>query len=164
MEQMSGVVDSVENRGIAHGSGIVIKGIKYGVYDPASIGMDSLAVGTEVSFTFHDDGRYKNIKGKLTRGSTGNAVSASPASPPPPAYSKGYSRGAFPVPPLDGTRSIIRQNAVTNANKFHEVVGYDNTADSITELLETAARIEAYTSGDDVAAAAEALLKGETPQ
>jgi hypothetical protein len=69
---------------------------------------------------------------------------------------KSFSRGAFPIDPLDGTRSIIRQNAVTNANTYLASNGSGNS--SIEDLLNTARKIEAYTSGDLDAEEAKAAM------
>jgi len=70
--------------------------------------------------------------------------------------SKSFSRGAFPVDPLDGTRSIIRQNAVTNANSF--LAANSGGEAKIEDLLNTAREIEAYTSGDLDAEEAKAAM------
>lgn len=64
-------------------------------------------------------------------------------------------RGVFPVPALDGSRAIIRQNAVTNANAFftNNEVKY-----SVEDLIDVAKEIEAYTSGDMDAEAAHSKM------
>ena len=57
-----GYIEEVQSRGVGSGSGIVVDGIKYGVYDPTSSGLDSVKAGMEVNFTFKPstDGRFKN--------------------------------------------------------------------------------------------------------
>jgi len=78
------------------------------------------------------------------------------------AAGKSFSRGSFPVDPLDGTRSIIRQNAVTNANVYI-ATNVEGTV-SVDDLIEVAREIEAYTSGDlDAEEAKEAMASlGQT--
>lgn len=69
---------------------------------------------------------------------------------------KSSGRGVFPVPALDGSRAILRQNAVTNANT---ILGNTRESYTLEALLETARSIEAYTSGDLDADAAAAKMK-----
>ena len=69
-----------------------------------------------------------------------------------PAKSGGFSRGAFPISLEDGQRSIIRQNALTNAR---ELIGLTLlTADGFnpeqvaSSVIALAREFEAYTAGD----------------
>lgn len=67
------------------------------------------------------------------------------------------SRGAFPIAPNDGQRSIIRQNAVTNAR---ELLGlyfissgepgkrFATVDEALDEVIRIAQKIELYTTGD----------------
>lgn len=64
---------------------------------------------------------------------------------PAKATGGGSSRG-FGEPKLSTQRSIIRQNAVTNANAF--LVATGNRCTSIEELVKLAKEIEEYTAGD----------------
>jgi len=63
-------------------------------------------------------------------------------------------KGVFPIPTYDGQRSIIRQNATTNANYLLRTLlsHSDGCLPSVDELkvllIETARSIEAYTTGD----------------
>lgn len=58
------------------------------------------------------------------------------------------SKGVFPIPATDGQRSIIRQNAVTNANTFLQNNGSGaKKAYTVDDLLDVARQIESYTSG-----------------
>lgn len=103
-----------------------------------------------------DDGG-KNYCNKLKVISSGDVGGATVT----PIKSGGGSRGSFPIGALDGQRSIIRQNAVTNANTFLGNVGYPTKAAREAQLellLDTARAIEAYTTGDLDAAEAEAII------
>lgn len=100
--------------------------------------------------------------------------SAAPVAPAKPAWGGkgggggGFSRGVFPIPPTDGQRSIIRQNALTNARELimamemttgnkiiNTVVTQDALADAIIRISK---KFEAYTAGDNEAAAARKAL------
>lgn len=77
-------------------------------------------------------------------------------------------RSTFPIHPTDGQRSIIRQNAVTNAreivNTFCTSGGIVPLADidSYTdEVIRIARRIESYTAGDIEAAKMKAAMSVE---
>jgi len=92
---------------------------------------------------FDNGGAGKKWCSKLKVVSKGSGSPAAAVSSGTPA--KSFSRGAFPVPQLDGSRAIIRQNAVTNANAFFGNQSMDYTS---VELIDMARAIEAYTSGD----------------
>jgi len=82
--------------------------------------------------------------------------------------SKPYApRGGFPIGPLDGQRSIIRQNAVTNANNLIAnllTAGDKDAADALKTggsefLIAVAQCIEDYTTGDMDTKEAESKVK-----
>lgn len=62
------------------------------------------------------------------------------------------SKGVFPVPVFDGQRSIIRQNALTNARElFASAAGnkpFAYSDDSALRIIEVARIFESYTTGD----------------
>ena len=64
----------------------------------------------------------------------------------------GYSRGVFPIPANDGSRSIVRQNSVTNAvNLVVALLNQDKGPegeDIIERILMTARMFERYSAGD----------------
>lgn len=62
-----------------------------------------------------------------------------------PASQASGRMGPFPIPAKDGQRSIIRQNAVTNANAL---LGNHGEPYTVEDLLQVASEIEKYTSGD----------------
>jgi len=84
--------------------------------------------------------------------SSGAGATAGSAAP------KAFSRGAFPVPKLDGSRAIIRQNAVTNANSM---MGHNGTSYDVGALIALAREIEAYTTGDIEADAVKERIASE---
>ena len=152
MEQITGIVDDIQNKGLGKGSGIVVNGVKYGAYDPDKTGLGSLQVGQEVRLTYKQQNQYKNIQGSVVpTGASGTAQTMPVASASAPAKSSGggYSRGSFPIGALDGQRSIIRQNAVTNANTYlSNFGGTKGEAVTLDDLIAVARQIEAYTTGD----------------
>lgn len=62
------------------------------------------------------------------------------------------SRGAFPIAPNDGQRSIIRQNAVTNAREIlfahRDLASFKDIDEVLDEVIRIAQKIELYTTGD----------------
>ena len=166
MGSITGVVSDVQNRGRGKGSHIVVNGNKYGCFDPAEVNLDSIQVGDEVTFDSSQNGNYTNIV-KNTLRKTGNT---GPVSAPPVSNRGGASYAGkqnfsktFPVPTLDGQRSIIRQNSLTHATA---VVNASFPSDSgmtvderADEVLRIAAMFEYFSAGDDIAEAADAALK-----
>jgi hypothetical protein len=133
------------------GHGIMVNGNWYNSKFP--IACDK---GDDVEF---DDGgkKYVNKLRVTTKGggadsgvgakSTGSAGSATVA-----RSSGGYSRGVFPVPADDGSRSIIRQNSVTNAvNLTNTLIAAKKIPDghNLEDVIFSWARLfEKYSSGD----------------
>ncbi len=166
MSQVTGAVQEVNNRGVGKGSNILVNGTKYGCYDPVAAGISALVAGQVVMFDTVVKGQYTNINGTVT--ATG-ATEAVTAPPPKPAYnSGGGGKGGkvFPIPPLDGQRSIVRQNSLTHATAIVNAFAADSGTpldidQRYTAVLEVAAKFEAFSCGDDVekeAAAAVAAL------
>ena len=108
-----------------------------------------------------------NIQFSYTEGAYGNDVDVgsitvvgadAPTSPAPAAQrapSPTYgSKGVFPIPPLDGQRAIVRQNALTNARELY--VNCPNTTgvsisyleDAAYEIIKIARVFESYACGD----------------
>jgi hypothetical protein len=75
------------------------------------------------------------------------------------------NKGVFPIPPLDGQRSIVRQNALTNARETYTLckaaIVY-NEEKVATDIISLARRFEAYTAGDlDMNEAKQEIQKGK---
>jgi len=114
-----------------------------------------VAVGDSIGFEYEPD-KYGN---KLHDGSIKKGVAVTASAPSPTGSTGGgFSgrHGSFPIGALDGQRSIIRQNALTNARETyiayaaqrdHKDVPFtmDVHADNIIAL---ARHFEAYTAGD----------------
>ena len=121
------------------------------------------AKGDEVEFEFIS-GKWGNEVTSVLSAPTADADAPVVATAPAPrkAYgggtTGGYSRGQFPIPATDGQRSIIRQNSLSNSIKFFEANAMKLT---IEEVLRLAKTFEAYSAGDDIAAAAKKALKDE---
>jgi len=166
MSNVIGIIEEVIDNGKGKGSGIRVGGAKYGVYDPAASGMGDVSVGDNVSFRFAEkDGSggivYKNLQGRITKTAAGATVAAAPASAATPARSYG-GKGVFPVPLDDGSRAIIRQNALTNARELVCKTLADGGKISpkvIETVIDIAKQFESYTSGDIERFAAEAATE-----
>ncbi len=142
----------MNNRGKGTGSNILVNGAKYGCFDPLLAHIDTLVAGEEVTFGTVVNGTWTNIdrSGVSKTGNTG-AVTAAPSAP-----KKGGAYGkAFPIPPLDGQRSIVRQNSLTHAtalvNNYCSELAKEISLDArIALVINTAKSFEAYSCGDDV--------------
>jgi len=164
-ENIIGIIEEVIDNGKGKGSGIRVGGAKYGVYDPAASGMEGVSVGDNVSFRFTPkDGSggivYKNLQGMITKVAAGVA-STTAAAPAPAASSGGRGRGGFPIGLEDGQRSIIRQNALTNARELYCHAAWPMEAESsmTDEIIRVAREFEAYTTGDIERFAAQEAVK-----
>lgn len=99
---------------------------------------------------------------------TGEPTGTATVAPRPYTPAPTGSKGVFPIPPLDGQRSIVRQNALTNARelvlKVHTTEGSseDNLKDLVEKVLKVARKFEAYTAGDLDREAAEKSVAAET--
>lgn len=151
-EQIVGIVEEVMDNGKGKGSGLRVGGKKYGVYDPAASRLGDVNVGDNVSFRYTEKTGsggivYKNVQGVITP--TSAPATATAAAAP---NNKNYRNGNFPIDPLDGQRSIIRQNALTNAVKSLSIEDDCIASDKIDEYADSvialARRFEAYTAGD----------------
>lgn len=115
-------------------------------------GKPGVEVGDEVTFSFYGPnyGEYQVDKSTVKVNSKGNTTEK-PASRPEPK--KSYSRGNFPLDFTDGQRSILRQHAFTQASELCRsnatLFGGEGVV-SVDEIIETAYKIERYTSGDDL--------------
>lgn len=166
---LTGIVQEVINNGVGKGSGLKIDNLKYGVFDPVKSGLDVIAVGDEVTFNWSQKGQYKNIQGAITK--TGNTGTPAPTASGPSSGWKvsGGNKGGgrpFPIPALDGQRSIVRQNALGHSTSLITSLVSDGRyesydAETIAEHIVGVARIfEEYSCGDDAEKAAnEAIAK-----
>lgn len=107
-----------------------------------------------------DDGGKNYIKNlRIVEGS----VIAPSSSVTPFSAPKGRM-GSFPIAPDDGQRSIIRQNALTNARELYCLLIGAPIADPdhdvvVRDILYIARKFESYTSGDIERYEAEAAMK-----
>jgi hypothetical protein len=107
--------------------------------------------GDVVSFDYNT-GSYGNEADpkSITKGSA-PAAASSPVTRVIPAVSSG--KGVFPIPALDGQRSIIRQNALTNARELFvgaaggKPMAWDESA-MCDSIINMARKFEAYSAGD----------------
>ena len=151
MSFINGVVESLARTG----KSIKVGGEWYGAFSPASLG--GCKVGDTVSFAWapSKDGQYKNIKGSVSVVGGGVATPAAVEGSAPRSAPSGASYGrsiAFPLPPLDGQRVIVRQNALGHATKaitcrlgLEDHYRDDELADRIIAM---ARQFEAYVAGD----------------
>lgn len=113
--------------------------------------------GDSVSF---DDGGRNYIQGLVKTAYAAPSAPKAPYTPGARGTGGGYNRGVFPVPKSgDGSRSIVRQNALTNAIATLAIVRESTktaiTVDqAVTMVFQIARQYEAYSAGDiDVEAA-----------
>lgn len=151
---MSRLTNVVVNSVSKNGKSLKIDDMWYGAFNSSQL--NGASVGDVVDFEYIEKGEYKNIKGGVVVKGKGASV----ASPTGSANGgKTYSRGSFPIDPLDGQRSIIRQNALTNAVKVYtEAMSPTSTSatkvpkldlSSVAEpIIGLARQFEAYTAGD----------------
>ena len=117
------------------------------------------AKGSEVSFDEKDTQYGKEVVKntlktlKAAEDSGGNSTASSSGG----GSGNGYTspKGKFPVPSADGSRAIIRQNAVTNANSLvdnyysHRDLSFGGALEDYQKMVIATARyIEEYTTGD----------------
>lgn len=153
-----------------HGKAFQVDGEWYSAFNPTQL--NGVARGDTITFQYKEKesgGRvYKNVQGNVTiEGKSGNDAPASNGgssseSSPPRRASSAYGRGTFPIPALDGQRSIIRQNSVTNAVNLMKdhlpksgKINWDDYADNV---IAVARKFEAYSTGDLDAEEAEKLM------
>lgn len=118
-----------------------------------------VAVGDVVEFTFTEGAYGKDVNMDTLKKAGGGAPSTS-TPPARPATGGGYGsgKGVFPIPPLDGQRSIVRQNSLTNAvNLLKDKPTKSLTVEEQADLcISIARKFEAYSCGDiDLASAKE---------
>jgi hypothetical protein len=130
-----------------------------GVWYKTGFKKGKFSKGDTITFTYVE-GPYGNDV-DVASISTGGA-SAPAASAAKPAYTGG-GKGVFPIPALDGQRSIVRQNALTNARELwvaQESTSGDSVKDQAFEIIAIARIFEAYACGDlDAMKAAEMKAK-----
>jgi len=147
MATVTGVVEGVSTKFGKYS--ILVDGTWYGTKEEwATVKPNK---GDNVSF---DNGGAKFFK---------NCTIVGGASPSAPASSggggKSYSKGSFPVDPEDGSRAILRQNALTNArNLFGELKEGQDVEAVVAQIIEVAREFEAFTSGDTERYAAETAV------
>lgn len=166
----SGVItDQVVQSKTKDGKRIKVNEEWYGAFDPAQAGLDLVNYGDTVSFTFTvketPTTTFRNIKGKVQVSATGGTGATSYGGGSKPA-SAAASKAGFPVGARDHSRSIIRQNSITNAVNFYnswgevEVETKKSFEEKANIVVEIAQIFEAYSTGDmDVAQAEAAVAK-----
>ena len=125
-------------------------------------------VGDEVQFN-GEAGAY-GMEAKdvvITAKGKGTPPAVVPSSKP--SYSGGYKEKVFPIPPLHGDRSIVRQNALARAVELY--IGcyggkaFELTTDTTTTVcIALARKFEAYTAGDLDLSAAKEDIKTESKE
>lgn len=107
--------------------------------------------GDEVEFEFTSSTYGNQVEmGTLKIAGASSPVPGTTA--PAAATSAGYNRfRSFPIEATDGQRSILRQNALTNARELVTGMwaGQDKSFDEVSkEIIKVARHFEAYTAGD----------------
>jgi len=161
MSAMNGVVEQLATKDVT---------TKFGVKPTYSLKVDGnwvkhgfkkppCNVGDTIEFD-GEEGKYgveaKNIV--VTAKGAPGAVPVASVTSIKPSSGGGYSNKVFPIPPLHGDRSIVRQNALARATDLY--IGarggkaFDLDDATSTLVIRMARSFEAYTAGDlDLAAA-----------
>ncbi len=119
--------------------------------------------GDDITFDFTEGSYGKEV----TDGSVvvaGRSAAPAPRAPSPVPAS--VPKVGFPIAPLDGQRSIIRQNCVTNAREVfvaaHGGKPFAMSADEVADaIISLARKFEAYSAGDLDVAVAKAKVAAE---
>lgn len=133
-----------------------------GVWYDAGWKKPTVVEGTTVSFASKDTSYGKEIDGGLTPAVAGLGAGTATTTAPKATRGK-YDAAPFPVPPLDPSRSIIRQNALRHATATWEMTFEFNmsernreptgiaaaTLDVADAVIQIAKRYENYISGYD---------------
>ena len=178
MAKATGVIEQISSKDVS---------TKFGVKQTWSMKIDGqwfqggfvstknpkLNTGDEVEFDPENSAygmEAKSIR-VISRGvGTSTPPSAAPAAltAPPRAYGGGYKDRVFPVPPLHGDRSIVRQNALARATELmiHATGGkpYEVNDKVIQYIIKVARNFEAYTAGDLDLAEVTAEIERETEE
>ncbi len=123
-----------------------------------------LNVGDVVTLDFTTDTYGNQVDMGSIKKAAGSTTAASTSTTPPSANtsgSKSFSpqsgKGVFPIPALDGQRSIVRQNALTNARELYcsGIIKLEMGGDTglpiavaIEDIIKAAKKFEGYTAGD----------------
>jgi hypothetical protein len=152
MSDVIGTVEAVARSGKA----IMVAGDWYSAYNKNQIG--PARKGDAVAFDFTVKGDFKNISGNVTITSASGEDANTPAEQPSASGKSTYMpRGRFPIDPLDGQRSIIRQNALSHATKLVSVLLEIGELESepmmdddtiASKVISIARKLEKYTAGD----------------
>jgi hypothetical protein len=160
------IVESISNKAVTtkFGSKLTYSFKADGEWYKLGFKKPTFKEGDDISFT-HTEGAYGKevditsvvVSGGKSAAPTG-AGAARPAAPAP--------RSGFPISPLDGQRSIIRQNCVTNAREVlcasmnHTKEYTKFTPEEIASwVINLARKFEAYATGDLDLYKAEAAMK-----
>jgi hypothetical protein len=113
--------------------------------------------GDSISFNYEEStyGMEMDVKSVTMAGAptptVGGAGAVGAATPSRPAFTGG--KGVFPIPPLDGQRSIVRQSSLTNARELLcAKADMPSDLDACAhEIVRIAKIFEAYSCGDTIA-------------
>jgi hypothetical protein len=124
----------------------------------------------DIEYTEGKYGKDVNAKGGIVVTGAGAAPVPAPRAAAPSGGGGYGSKGVFPIPALDGQRSIVRQNALTNAREALTAMLVASKRTALTEeelkvfvmaVIDVAKRFEAYTAGDMDMEAAKAAVDKE---
>lgn len=140
---MSTVTGTVESMG-KDGKKFKVNGGWYSAYNAKQL--SGAEQGDTVSFDYKENGQWKNITGNVTiveKGAGGATTTT---------FKTDTQKVGSVI--LDRDRTIARQNALTNARELviHWSSGHDNFYPDldgmVQDIIKTAYKLEAYTTGD----------------
>jgi hypothetical protein len=162
MTMMSGVVEAVSTKEVntkfgskpTYSMKVNNTWIKCGFKDP----------GVQVGYTVDFDGvagsygvetKAVNVISRMTTTAAPTAPAGggtAAAAPAPKAGGYSYKEKVFPIPPLHGDRSIVRQNALARATDLYIAARggkpFELEASTLDLVISFARKFEAYTAGD----------------
>jgi hypothetical protein len=159
MSMMTGIVESITTKDVNTKFGtkptysMKVNGtwIKCGFKNP------EVQVGYEVEFdgvsgTYGVETKKVNILNKSAGGVAPSSTSTSTATAPPKGSYGGFKEKVFPIPPLHGDRSIVRQNALARATDLYIAARggkpFELDESTLHLVIKMARKFEAYTAGD----------------
>ena len=170
MSVMTGIVEQVSTKDVTTKFGVKptfslkVNGgwVKCGFKNPM------VNVGDEIQFDGEAGAYGMEAKGIVVIAKGKGAAAPVVPSSKPTGMASGYGSRVFPIPPLHGDRSIVRQNALARATDLliHSGGGktYEVNDKLVDYIIKIARHFEAYTAGDlDLAEATKEVAADASP-
>lgn len=167
MSEFRGIVEQVSNKdvttkwGVKKAYSLKVSGswLNVGFKDPRANVGDEITCDAETT----PYGLQTKAVAVLSTGGSGGMIPSTSLAPKPAGGSYGGSK-VFPIPPLHGDRSIVRQNALARATDLYIAARgskpFEVDDDVTAIIIHFARKFEGYTTGDlDLAQAKAEMAK-----